>query len=237
MKTRREVVGERADFPETSWSVIRRARGEGVARASLEELASLYWRPIYWFIRARWRRSDEDAKDLTQEFFIVLLERDTLRQLRSEKIRFRAFLRACLENFLLSERRDRKRIKRGGKATIVPLEEVELAPPSPALTPEEVFDRAWAHSVLEDSVASLREIYVTSGRELWWRLFEAYHLSATETSYEACAAAHGVAVHDVHNRLRHARRLLQGLVRERVRDTLDDPADLESELAFLERLA
>jgi RNA polymerase sigma-70 factor (ECF subfamily) len=214
--------------------LIRRARADGTAHASWDQLITLYWKPVYWFIRSQWRRSNEDAKDATQEFFAVLLERQVLADLHDEHGRFRTFLRACLKNFLLSDHRDKNRLKRGGGVAIVALEE---APPIPAegLTPEEAFDRAWAHALLNDSIAALREVYLSSGREVHWKVFERCELAPAPLTYEACASELGLKRDDVHNRLRHARKTLRGLVRERVRDTLADSADLRDELASLER--
>lgn len=228
-------------FPATSWTLILDARGEGGdARACLDRLISLYWRPVYWYVRNRWHASREQAKDLTQDFFAtVLVERKALDDLRESRPRFRAFLRSCLENFLLSRARDASRQKRGGGAAIASLSVVDpdasdLDVSAEGLSPEKAFDRAWAQAILEDCTNALREIYCSTGREPYWRVFARYHLAGDEPSYEACATELGMKPHDVQNRLRHARRTLRGLVRERVRDTLANPDDLESELRLLE---
>jgi RNA polymerase sigma factor (sigma-70 family) len=177
-----DIGGQRAGFPETSWSLIRRAGADAVASACWNEVVHLYWKPVYWFIRGNWRRSNEDAKDLTQEFFASLLERDVLAGVRDEHVRFRVFLRACLQNFLLSENRDRKRLKRGGGVRIVPLADEDSAPPAGA-TPEETFDQSWARAVLADSIAALREVYLSSGRETYWKAFERCELAASRPSF------------------------------------------------------
>ena len=83
----------------------------------MERLIALYWKPVYWHVRSRWRKSNEDAKELTQEFFTSLLERGALAQVRGEG-RFRAFLRACLQHFLLQQHRFEGREKRGGGAPV-----------------------------------------------------------------------------------------------------------------------
>lgn len=233
------IGGDRRDMPPTSWTLIVQARGEGPeARRCLELLLGAYWKPVYWHVRSRWRRANEDAKDLVQEFFVEFVERDLLDGMR-EQVRFRAYLRGCLEKFLLQEHRDAGRRKRGGGATIVRIDPAacELDLPSRDEPAETAFDRAWARALLDDCVAEVERLYATTRRETYWRVFQRHHLAAEPATYEETATLLGLTVADVQNRLRHARRALRDLVRERVLDTLADPADLEDELAHLRALA
>jgi RNA polymerase sigma factor (sigma-70 family) len=233
------IGGDRRDMPPTSWTLIVQAGGQGAeARRCLEQLVGIYWKPVYWYVRGRWRRSNEDAKDLVQEFFAAFVERGMLEGMR-EQVRFRAYLRGCLEKFLLQERRDGARQKRGGGAPVVSLDPdaCDLDLPARDEPPELAFDRAWARTLMDDCVKEVERLYSTTRRETYWRVFERHHLSAEPTTYEETAALLGLSVPDVQNRLRHARRALRDLVRERVKDTLSDPADLEDELALLRRLA
>ena len=114
--------GDREQFPETVWSSLVGAAGpKGPDREkALEELASLYWRPVYKYIRTAGGATIEDAKDLTQEFFGYLLQADVLAKYDRERARFRTFLKAVLGNFLSTTRRDANRLKRGGGRTGVP---------------------------------------------------------------------------------------------------------------------
>ncbi|MBI3723755.1 sigma-70 family RNA polymerase sigma factor [bacterium] len=226
-----EIGGHGRLFPETSWTLICKARGEGEdVRRSLDRLVRLYWKPVYSYVRARWHKSNEDAKDLTQEFFATFLDNKTLEEIREDRPRFRIFLRSCLEHFLLRKNRDGARKKRGGGVAHVPLDEREA---TGELTPEEVFDRAWARSVLASCLGDLEKAYRSSGREGHWLVFERYHLKPETATYRECAQALGISLDDVQNRLRHARRALDELVRERVRDTVASARDLDDELRVL----
>src|SRR5262249_53925198 len=133
------------------------ARGEGAtARAGIETLIALYWKPVYWVIRTHWNQSNEDAKDITQEFFAAFTTRMLPQVREEERPRFRVFVRACLKNFLLSRKRDEGRQKRGGGVATVPIPEdgCDLGLASREATPEQAFDRAWARAVLLESLAS-----------------------------------------------------------------------------------
>jgi RNA polymerase sigma-70 factor (ECF subfamily) len=231
-----DLGGERKGFPETSWTVICGARGQGSrVTACWNELIELYWKPVYWYVRTRWRKSNDDAKDLTQEFFATLLDKKTLETLREERPRFRAFLRSCLENFLLRRNRDGARIKRGGRARFVSIDpgECRIDVASTELSPEEAFDQAWAQTILDECLAELERSYRKSGRPTYWEAFERYHLHPESRTYAALAKELKITADEVQSRLKAARRALADLVRERVRETVADPKDVEDELSLL----
>src|SRR5437660_12439249 len=113
-----------AAFITTHWSVVLEAQGESpAAHEALEKLCRIYWRPIYSFLR-RQRISADDAQDLTQGFFALLLERRDLRTVRKEKGRLRSYLLSALKHFLADERRRAMAIKRGKGEQLIPLEEL-----------------------------------------------------------------------------------------------------------------
>jgi RNA polymerase sigma-70 factor (ECF subfamily) len=233
-----EIGGAGRRFPDTSWTLICNARGEGPeVNESLNRLIGIYWKPVYWYVRTQWRKSNEDAKDLTQEFFATLIDRKILDDLREERPRFRTFLRACLEHFLLRHDRDGRRIKRGGAAVRVPIDparcQIDVA--TKDLTPEQAFDEAWAQTLLHDAIDALERHYRSTGREDHWRIFERYHLAPESATYKACAAELGISPDDVQNRLRAAREKLRELTLERVRETVAAPEDLEAEMRLLTR--
>ena len=110
-------------FTTTHWSVVLEAQGESpAAQAALEKLCRTYWRPIYGFVRRQGAR--EDAEDLTQGFFALLLERKDLNTVRKEKGRLRSYLLVSLKNFLTDERRRVMAIKRGKGQRLIPLDEI-----------------------------------------------------------------------------------------------------------------
>src|SRR5881394_4423305 len=121
-----DASGQRSGvaFTTTHWSVVLEAQGEAPeAQEALEKLCRTYWRPIYGFVR-RQGVGPEEAKDLTQGFFALLLERRDLNTVRKEKGRLRSYLLASLKHFLTNERNRARAIKRGQRQRLIPLEDL-----------------------------------------------------------------------------------------------------------------
>ena len=138
------------------------AQGESpAAQEALEDLCRTYWRPIYGFVRREGARPEE-AKDTTQGFFALILERKDFSSVRQEKGRLRSFLLAALKHFMANERRDAATLKRGGGRTLLPLDEAESYDVSEfdrsdMLSADLLYDRKWAFTVLDRVFACLRE--------------------------------------------------------------------------------
>ena len=138
-----------AAFATTHWSVVLEAQGESPAsQEALEKLCRIYWRPIYSFVR-RQGAGPEEAEDLTQGFFALLLERRDLRTVRKEKGRFVLTCSAALKHFLADERRRAMAIKRGKGERLIPLEQLRAEEsggmePTDPLTAERIYERRWA---------------------------------------------------------------------------------------------
>ena len=145
-------------FPQTAWSLLSRLRDPKDPRVQeyLNRMISVYWRPIYKFVRIAWKRSNEDAKDLTQAFFIHLLEGEILARADPERGNFRKLLLASLRNFLSNEARSGHAQKRGGGRIIVSLdaglEEGGAADPE---DPQEAFESQWSRELLERAIEKL----------------------------------------------------------------------------------
>ena len=160
------IVGNAYHAPEafttTHWSVVLEARGESPgAQEALENLCRTYWRPIYSFVR-REGTGPEEAKNITQGFFALILERKDFQSVRQEKGRLRSFLLASLKHFMANERRDAAAIKRGGGQTLIPLDGIESYDfsefdRSDMLSADLLYDRRWAFTVLDRVFARLRE--------------------------------------------------------------------------------
>jgi len=149
-------------FTTTHWSVVLEAQGPTpAAQEALERLCRTYWRPIYSFAR-REGTSPEEAKDITQGFFALILRRKDFQSVRQEKGRLRSFLLASLKHFMANERRDATTIKRGGGRTLIPLDWIESEDSteidrSDMLSADLLYDRRWAFTVLDRVFARLRE--------------------------------------------------------------------------------
>jgi RNA polymerase sigma-70 factor (ECF subfamily) len=157
-------------FRTTHWSVVLLSAQSELpgSQSALADLCQLYWCPLYAFVRRR-GYSAEDAQDLTQGFFLNLLERKSFKRADREKGKFRTFLLASLQNYLVNEFERTNRIKRGGQIEFVGLdleggEERYLAEPAGTLTAESVFDARWAVTLLAHARNRLRDEYVSQGK-------------------------------------------------------------------------
>src|SRR5437667_7806128 len=155
-------------FATTHWSVVLTARGESpAAQEALEKLCRIYWWPLYGFVR-RQGYATEEAQDLTQGFFALLLERKDLDAVRREKGRLRSYLLTALKNFLGKTHRRAMTVKRGEGRPLVPLDELlarERADFEPAdmLSADRIYERRWALTLLEQVLVRLGEEYRVAG--------------------------------------------------------------------------
>jgi RNA polymerase sigma-70 factor (ECF subfamily) len=159
-----------SQFHTTHWSLIVQAAGqEGEAtRAALSDLCAAYWYPVYAFIRRR-GHSAEDARDLAQEFFATLLEKGYLADADRERGRFRAFLLTAVSRFVSKQHERAAAAKRGGGLRPLPLdfsdgESRYLREPSHDWTPERIFARRWALTLLDRTIARLRAEHESAGK-------------------------------------------------------------------------
>src|SRR6185436_10616777 len=189
--------GSRENFPDTVWSSVLSEPASPDHPAARERFLTLYWRPVYKFVRTAGGASIEDAKDLTQEFFGYFLEGNLLGKYREEKGRFRSFLKGVLRRFLSESRRDGAAQKRGGGKTIVSLDVSEIETAAPEGTPEEAFDRQWARDVLTESLADLRAALAAEGKTDCLRVYEAYELSPQGPSYGELGRSMSLTEHQV----------------------------------------
>jgi DNA-directed RNA polymerase specialized sigma24 family protein len=227
-----------SQFPTTRWTLVVAAgdprRKE--ARSALVSLCENYWYPLYAYLRRRGYPADQ-AQDLTQGFFIRMLEGRYLDRADPEKGRFRSFLLSSLK-FFVADQEDRDRAhKRGGGAT-VPLEfslgeERYRREPAHDETPERIFERRWALSVLDRVVERLREEFVQHGRPEHFERLKIFLLGQSDAPYATLAremntseGALKVAIHRLRKRYRE-------LFRQEIADTVADPAEVESELRYL----
>ncbi len=192
-------------FQATPWTRV--LHGDA---ASLDHLARVYWKPIYFFVRRK-GHDVEAAKDLTQEFWSTMLGRAALAKADPTRGRFRTFLLAALENFLRDEARAASRLKRGPPP--VPL---DVDPP--AGPPEDSFNRGWARELLRQAVEELKPPYLDAVK---------LHVAGEKD----IAGKLGVSDTDARNHVHRGRAKLREIVVSRIRESLDDPTQLEAEVA------
>src|SRR5713226_7675022 len=219
-------------FPPTRRSVIEAVLSIDAEEreGALEALCAAYWKPVYKYVRLRWNRTPDAAQDLTQGFFVELLERELLEKFDAKKSRLRTYLRLCVDSFVMNEDKAGRRQKRGGTVLHVALdfagaeEELGATVMDPAAIPspeslEEFFEKEWVRSLFALAVEDLRELCVARERERTFHLFEAYDLEGNEKlSYEQLARDYGISVTDVTNALAWARREFRRIALERLRE-------------------
>jgi RNA polymerase sigma factor (sigma-70 family) len=236
------VDGEAGQFHTTRWTlVMASARDQSqTGRAALAALCQIYWYPLYAFARRR-GHSPHDSQDLTQGFFLHLLEHRALSGVDRLKGKFRSFLLACFQNYLSAETRRAHRLKRGGQCQFVSLD-LESAEnryqyePEDYLTAEKIFEARWALTLLDHAMAVLREEYVGRGKELVFNTLKGYvgiGENTSKASYEEAAKALGIGVGTVKTFIHRLRNRYLAVVREEVARTVSDPAEIESEIRAL----
>ncbi len=228
-----ELGGTNDRFPPTRWSLIRSA-GEASSpqfHSSLDHLARLYWRPVYAYFRRKWNLSNEEAKDLTQDFFRSLCEKEVLARLTPERGRFRSYVLAALDNFARERHRSQGALKRGGGALTFSLDAVEGFDPPDGDPPDRIFLREWTRTVVQDAAAEMEREGAKG-----YPLLLARDLAPQEgedAGYEALSRRFGISVPDVTVTLYRARRRLRELILERVRDSVTTSEEAEAEFREL----
>lgn len=227
----------REAFETTRWTVVfAAARAEEEhARMAMEDLCRTYWYPLYAYVRRR-GHSKEDAEDLTQAFFARLCARNDLDGLNPERGRFRAFLLAALKHFLANEWDRSQRLKRGGGVTFLSLdaqdaEERYRIEPSHHLSPDKLYDRAWAMTLLERVVGKLEAVH--AGNAAFVRLKPCLTGGRDALDYAAVATEIGMSESAVRVAAHRLRRQYRELLRAEIAETLDEPGEFEDELQAL----
>jgi RNA polymerase sigma factor (sigma-70 family) len=226
-------------FDTTQWNVVllsAQSQAPGCNEA-FAELCGLYWYPLYGFIRHS-GNSAEDAQDLTQGFFLHLIERKTLRRVDRSKGKFRSFLLASLQNYLSNEAARARCTKRGGKAEIVYLdiegaEERYSMEPVETLTPEKVFDARWAMALLGKATSRLSQEYMAQGKTTTFEALNAFldPINSKELpTYEDVADRLKVSVGSVKTLIHRLRKQYTTFVREEISRTVSDSADVDAEV-------
>jgi RNA polymerase sigma-70 factor (ECF subfamily) len=232
--------GQKAWFTTTHWSIVLDAaqKKSPTAEEALNRLCTSYRQPLYKYVRKR-GYSHEDGEDLIQKFFARLLEKDFLADVLPEKGRFRSFLLAAMSNFMANERDWANAKKRGGGVAPIsldaePEEGGRAFEPATNLTPEKLFDRSWATTLMDQAFADVREEYAKSGKA---ELFNTLSPFITEDSnygdYGPVARRLGMSENNLAVAVHRLKKSYRKAVRAQVAQTVVSPADLEEEMKDL----
>ena len=235
-----EVSSGSPVFVTTHWSVVLSARQKDSPQSlvALETLCRTYWYPLYAYVR-RQGHSPHDAQDLTQEFFARLLEKDYLKAAAQEKGRFRTFLIVALKRFLANEWDRLRAQKRGGGVRAVSLD-TELAEQRYQVEPladasaDRVFERRWALTLLDHTMARLREEFTSAGKAKEFDLLKACLTAERgEISYGQIAAGLGMSENTARVAVHRLRRRFREVFREEIAHTVSRPEEMEEEVRYL----
>jgi len=231
------LVGS-SDFPTTRWTLVVAAANpqRKGARSALVSLCECYWYPLYAYLRRRGYPPDE-AQDLTQEFFIRVLEGRYLDRADPEKGRFRSFLLTSLK-FFVADEEDRRRAQKRGGGAVLPLElssgeDRYQREPAHDETPERIFERRSALSVLDRVVERLRKEFVQHGRPEHFERLKMFLLGKADAPYAALAREMNTSERALKVAIHRLRKRYRELFRQEIADTVADPGEVESELRFL----
>jgi RNA polymerase sigma factor (sigma-70 family) len=231
------------EFATTHWSVVLAAgdRDAPQAAKALETLCRTYWYPLYAYIRRR-GYSPQDAQDLTQGLFAALLAGNYLAQANRARGRFRTFLLTAFGNFLHNEHDRAIALKRGGGREMVSWEEHVAEgryaqEPAGGLSPEQIFEKRWAATLLERVLARLRAEFEQAERlELFDQLKPHLWGEDEATPYAQLAARFNMSVSAIKVTVHRLRRRYRDLLRDAIAQTVADPAEIDGEIQYLIRV-
>ncbi len=227
-------------FASTHWSVVLAARKGDTAGASaaLEKLCQIYWPPLYEFIR-REGYDESEAKDLTQEFFLKLIERDYLQHLRHQRGKFRSFILTVLKHFLQEQRERAGAQKRGGGKVVISLDQLAAegpygAEPVDHFSPEHAFERRWAQTVLQTVLNRLADEYDALGKAALFDVLKDFQPRERDAlSYAEIGERFGMTEAAVKSAAQRMRLRHREILREEIAHTVTRPEDVDDEIRRL----
>jgi len=228
-------------FPATRHSLVVEARSPDLQtrKRAYAALTAAYWKPVYKYLRLRWRASIEDAQDLTQSFFLADSTQRMMTRYESGRARFRTFLRTCLDGFVANERKAAVRIKRGGEAQFLSLElqevesELQRQGSCDELDLEQYFHREWVRSLFGLAVDEFRAQASGSGKAVAFAIFERYdlgeHGEGERPTYTELGRQFGIPVSQVTNHLALARRRFREIILQKLEEITGSEQEFRDE--------
>ncbi len=234
------VPEREADFTDTCWNVVRAAGRRDLPESgeALAQLCRRYWYPLYVFVR-RSGHGPEDAKDLTQEFFSKLMEKEYLSAADPEKGKFRSFLLVALKRFLVNEWDRANRLKRGGGREVISLSEGNTefryrSEPADPMTPEKAFEQRWAMTLLDEVLARLEVEMKAAGKGHVLEQLKPFLVEdQAENSNAEIASRLRMSEGTLRVTLHRLRQRYRELLRAEIAQTVSDPSQVDDEIHAL----
>jgi len=221
-------------FPTTRWTLVLNASGSNADTSALSELCAIYWRPIYAFICGK-VKDPELAQDLTQSFFVRLLEKRDVVPAQPAHVSFRCFLLRCVQHFLSNERDRAHALKRGGAVPPFPLEfdGVKMWEPVDALTPEIIFEKQWAVTVVDRTLEALRSEAQARGKGEQFAVLKDYLAGEAPGAYARIGPLLGMTEGAIKLAVYRLRRRFRQVLRQEIAAIVSDPDEIDGEIRYL----
>jgi RNA polymerase sigma-70 factor (ECF subfamily) len=227
-------------FNTTHWSVVLSAgdTASPQAAAALDDLCQRYWYPLYAYVRRR-GYDPETSRELTQEFFALLLGKRLLAGVDPTKGKFRSWLLGVMNHFLAHEWAHARAQKRGGGRPLFSLDDAVAREryqlePFDEVSPEKIFDRRWAFTVLEQAATRLRGEYENAGKGAHYSSLKSFvSADGAQSSYEDAARGLGLGLGAVKSSIHRLRRRYQELIRDEIARTVSTAAEIDDEIRYL----
>lgn len=199
----------------------------------LQKIVQTYWKPVYVYIRLYWNKSNEDAKDLTQEFFTNFIGKELYKTFRSTS--FRSCLKTALKSFLIDENRKVNAVKRGGQYDFSSLDNVDDIECYNSCSPEKAFDDEWRICVVSSALEDLQQVLHEQGNDIYFRVFKLRELSREDETptYKEIADMLNLTEQKVKDHLEYTRKLYKRIAEIKIKDYMLDSADISEELSEL----
>lgn len=234
-------IRKNPEFTPTNWSVIGMAQNGSDSKAfeALNHICARYWYPLYVFVRRK-DCSPDQAEEMTQAFFAHILEKDFLDGVKPEKGRFRSFLITCLKNFMATEWRKEKAIKRIPTDRTIPIdaqtaeERYKLEPKDPNDDPRRHAERLWARELLNHVLEQLEDEQIADGKgELFRKLLPLFLRDGEGITSAAIGASLGMSPDAVRNAVLRLRQRYRALLRNEISKTVTNPDEIDGEIRYL----
>lgn len=226
-------------FKTTHWSMVLAAGGnDSVAQNALEVLCQRYWFPLYCFVRHK-GHSVEESEDLLQGFFTEVCAKEIIQKAKEERGRFRSFLIKCLQNYVVDQKKIQRAQKRGGgqihfSLNVEAAEGMYSQEPADNITPESLFMKRWATTLLNNSIESLKVKYEQAEKgELFHALLPHLQGDSNTGTYKDLAEKFNQSENTIKSHISRLRDRFRKQMRDEITQTIDDSIDLDQEISDL----
>jgi RNA polymerase sigma factor (sigma-70 family) len=229
-------------FPPTRWTLVHQMQDPEAAQLSakaLNELCQIYWQPVFIYIRS-WNKSPADAEDLTQGFFSKILSKNSLDLIAPDKGKLRTFILVALKRFLANAHHHESALKRGGGQQAISIDAEwtgsysKKIEPADGDSPDVLFDRQWALTILNRAIAQLRQSYASGGKEhAFEALLGTISPSAAKRPLAEIATELGISENAAKVASHRLRKRYRQALQEVISDTVESEEAVDEEIRYL----